>query len=120
MFVCPARHTAHLRTRVDGVSRHDAAALDYKSLAGSDTVVLLMATRTLEAVTDGLMAGGKPADTPVAIIKWATLPQQRVFSGTLGTIAHDLANERLSPSVVVVGAVAGFLHRYQTPGIVAA
>lgn len=99
--------------------RHDAAALDYATLARMDTVVLLMATRTLAEVTAGLVVAGKPATTPVAVIKWATLPQQRVFAGQLGSVATQLAGERLSPAVVVVGDVAAFTHRYDIPGVVA-
>jgi len=77
---------------------------------GSDhTLVLLMGVSTLRASTNALVAEGRSADCPVAIIERGFLPTQRVTIGTLADIA-DLALFRgvESPAVVVVGDVVRF------------
>ena len=81
--------------------------LDWASLARLDgTLVLLMGVSGLADATAALVAHGKPADTPVAIVESGFLPEQRTTVGTLATIA-DLAAERgvKPPAVVVVGTV---------------
>jgi len=79
---------------------------------GTDhTLVLLMGVSTLRASASSLMAKGRPADCPVAIIERGFLPTQRVTVGTLEDIA-DLALFRgvESPAVVVVGDVVALAH----------
>lgn len=79
---------------------------------GTDhTLVLLMGVSTLRASASSLMAEGRPADCPVAIIERGFLPTQRVTIGALADIA-DLALFRgvESPAVVVVGDVVALAH----------
>lgn len=79
---------------------------------GSDhTLVLLMGVSMLRANAHALVAEGRPASCPVAIIERGFLPTQRVTIGTLGDIA-DLALFRAveSPAVVVVGDVVTLAH----------
>ena len=78
-------------------SAHDLGALNFAALAGLDTAVFLMAGRALADVADALRAAGRPAHTPVAVIRWAGAPQQRVWVGTLASIAADTAGKELSP-----------------------
>ena len=59
------------------------------------------------AAVDRLLAAGRPAETPVAIIAKATLPGQAVLRSTLG--ACTLAVRRAgvpAPALVVIGEVA--------------
>lgn len=83
-------------------------AVDWQKLATAvDTIVLLMGTKTLPRVVDLLVEGGRPLDTPVAVIQWGTLPGQRTITGTLADIAARAAEAGLtSPAVTVVGEVA--------------
>ena len=54
---------------------------------------------------EGLLQG-LSADTPVAVIQHASLPQQRHATATLDQLADTIAHEGLgSPSVIVVGEV---------------
>jgi uroporphyrinogen III methyltransferase/synthase len=76
---------------------HELRALDFSALAAVDTAVLLMGAKALAAIADGLVAAGKPAGTPVAVVRWAGTPQQRVWEGTLESIAAVTAGEALSP-----------------------
>ena len=65
-----------------------------------------MGVRLLRDSAAALVASGRPATTPVAIVERGWTPRQRTTVGTLADIA-DLAEARAveSPAVVVVGEV---------------
>jgi uroporphyrinogen III methyltransferase/synthase len=91
----------------------NAPHLNWATLAGvGGTLVLLMSTRQLRTNMQRLINHGLPAQTPVALIRWGTRPEQDVLTGTVGTIA-DLAAERgfEPPAVTVVGDVVRLRER---------
>ncbi|MBI2913795.1 MAG: uroporphyrinogen-III C-methyltransferase, partial [Chloroflexi bacterium] len=64
------------------------SALRWERLATAvDTLVVLMGTKTLPDVVDQLVAHGRAPDTPVAVIRWGTTPEQTTVVGTLADIA---------------------------------
>ncbi|SRR6266496_148812 len=83
------------------------STVDWQALAdGPATLVLLMALDRLDAIATELVKRGRPGDTPVAVIRNATLPDQQVLVGTLGTVAEQVGRAGLRPpAVVVVGDV---------------
>ena len=90
------------------VSGHDVAATDWGALAaGADALVVLMGGAALPEIAERLLAAGRAPATPVAVVRAAGTPEQRVWRSSLGSVAADTAGEALSPCVVVVGAVAG-------------
>jgi uroporphyrin-III C-methyltransferase/precorrin-2 dehydrogenase/sirohydrochlorin ferrochelatase len=100
----PVTHRGRSR-QVTIVSGHDD--LDWASLAALEgTLVLLMGVRGLEVAASRLVAHGKPASTPAAIVESGFSPAQRTTVGTLATIAGQ-ARERAvrPPAVVVIGPV---------------
>ena len=100
----PVTHRG-LARQVTIASGHEG--LDWASLGSLEgTLVLLMAVSALAEATAALIATGKPADTPAAIVESGCTPQQRTTVGTLDTIA-ELARERQvqAPAVLVVGDV---------------
>ena len=61
------------------------SALDWEALAAfPGTLVFYMGVRQLEAIAARLIAGGRPADEPAAVVERGTLPEQRVVAGALG------------------------------------
>lgn len=56
----------------------------------TDTLCVLMGMRRLPEITRALMEGGRPASTPAAVVQWASRPEQRVLTGTLGTLAEQV------------------------------
>jgi uroporphyrinogen III methyltransferase/synthase len=85
---------------------HASGRVNWAALAGIDTVVLYMGVKTLDGVAARLIAAGKAADTPAAIIERATLPGQRVISATLKTIAQAAAAADIQPpAITIVGPV---------------
>ncbi|MEO7428680.1 MAG: uroporphyrinogen-III C-methyltransferase, partial [Acidimicrobiales bacterium] len=102
------RHSSTSFTVVTGhedPSVGDEGTVDWRAVARvGGTIVILMGVARIAKIAAELMAGGLPADTPAAAVRWGTRPEQRTVRATLATIAdHPLA----SPSVIVVGEVAG-------------
>lgn len=81
--------------------------LDWRALAqGVDTLVFLMAVGRLEHIAEQLIAHGRAADTPVAIIRSATTSEQTTLTATLATIAAEAVRAGIAaPATLVVGNV---------------
>jgi uroporphyrin-III C-methyltransferase/precorrin-2 dehydrogenase/sirohydrochlorin ferrochelatase len=70
------------------------------------TVVLLMAVDNAPAIAAALVDGGRPTDTPVAVIVDGTMPTERTVLSTLALLAEDLATHRVvPPAIIVIGEV---------------
>ncbi len=98
------------------VTGHDAksagdAAVDWERVAATPgSIVVLMGVGNLGTIARKLVEGGRSSNEPVRVVERATLPEQRMVSGTLatiGTIARESGLE--APAVIVVGAVVGVL-----------
>lgn len=72
------------------------------------SIVSYAAGAQLETIIDALLAHGRSADEPAALIVHGTLPRQRTIQGTLGEI-HDVVRDaqRRGSAVLVVGPVVG-------------
>ncbi|MEC4889977.1 MAG: uroporphyrinogen-III C-methyltransferase [Nitrospira sp.] len=83
------------------------SAIEWPKLASSHgTLVFLMGMKNLPSIVANLMAEGRPATTPVALIRWGTRPTQITVVGTLSDIAEKAARAHLEPpTVIVVGEV---------------
>jgi uroporphyrinogen III methyltransferase/synthase len=82
--------------------------IDWPALARfPGTLVFYMGVQALPRIASQLIAGGRSADEPVAIVERGTLPDQRSVHGTLATIAELAAAAAVKPpSVTVIGPVA--------------
>ncbi len=87
------------------VTAHAPEELHWDALVQIPTVVVLMGASTLAATVKGLIDHGKSPNTPIAIIKWASLPQQEVVVSDLGHIVATVADRNMSPAVIVIGEV---------------
>ena len=85
----------------------DEPAIDWGRLATAvDTLVLLMGVKTLPEIVDRIIEGGRPAETPVAVIQSGTTPDQRTVTGTLADIVRRVQEAKLTPpAITVVGEV---------------
>ena len=84
---------------------HHLPTLDWATLAKLETLVLLMGGRHLGEICHQLQTHQRHGDTPVAVIQWASQPQQRVWQGTLLNISQLTRGEQLSPCIIVIGEV---------------
>jgi uroporphyrin-III C-methyltransferase len=75
-------------------------------VSGADTLVVLMAMRSLPSLVRQLLAAGRSEQVPAAVVSEGTTPRQRVVVATLGTIAAAAAAHGIEPpGVLVVGEV---------------
>lgn len=81
--------------------------LDWAHLARTPgTLVVMMGLRNLRPITTALIAHGRAADSPVAVISRGSTPRQRTVTGTLGTIAGLVDEAALpAPAMLVLGEV---------------
>jgi uroporphyrin-III C-methyltransferase/precorrin-2 dehydrogenase/sirohydrochlorin ferrochelatase len=88
---------------------HPASLVDWAALGRlRGTVVVLMGVDTAPAIAAALVAHGRAAETPVAVISDGATPAQRVFRTTLTGLAQTIADEDVRPPAVwVVGDVVG-------------
>ncbi len=72
----------------------------------TQTVVFYMGLGCLPEICQQLMAHGRAAQTPIALVENGTTAQQRVFAGTLATINQQVSQFAVqSPSLIIVGEV---------------
>ncbi len=85
----------------------DRTGHDWAKLAtATQTLVIFMGMRKLDSLAELLMEHGRAADTPAAVVQWASLPRQRTVVGTLSNI-HALASAAGLglPALTIVGEV---------------
>ncbi|MEP7051417.1 MAG: uroporphyrinogen-III C-methyltransferase [Pseudomonadota bacterium] len=77
-----------------------------KLATATDTICIFMGMRRIEDIMRAIIAGGRSAETPAAVVQWAARPEQRVVSGTVSTIAALTRAENVAnPAVIIVGEV---------------
>jgi uroporphyrinogen III methyltransferase/synthase len=87
----------------------EESAIDWSHLATAvDTLVFLMGVGNLPKIVEQLTAHGRSPETPVALIRWSTMPDQQTVHGTLEDIVSRVEAAGLRPpAVTIVGLVAG-------------
>jgi uroporphyrinogen III methyltransferase/synthase len=83
------------------------STIEWSKLAtGVGTLVFLMAVKNVDLITQKLIENGRSPDTPVAVIRWGTRPDQRTIVGTLKDIGGIIKERDIKPpAVMVVGDV---------------
>ena len=83
------------------------SAIDWNGLGSSaQVIVMYMAIKHMPDICDRLIAAGRAADEPVAIVQNATRDDMRVLETTLGTAARDIVDSGIgAPSIVCIGRV---------------
>jgi len=85
----------------------EESAIDWAKLAtGVGTLVFLMAVKNIDILTEKLIENGRSPDTPVAVIRWGTRPDQKTLVSTLKDIAALVKEKDIRPpAVTIVGDV---------------
>lgn len=101
-----------IASAVTFLTGHDRAGgvpdgLDWAAIArGSPVIVLYMGLNHLARIAARLIAAGRKADEPVAIVSRATTPEQRVVVTSLAAAAADAATAHIeAPTIIAIGAV---------------
>ncbi|KUI28286.1 siroheme synthase [Mycobacterium sp. IS-1496] len=106
------RHVTHEFVVVSGhvAPDHPESLVNWDALAAlSGTIVLLMAVERIELFTRVLIAGGRPAETPVLVVQHGTTTAQRTLRATLADAPERMSAEGIRPpAIIVIGPVAAF------------
>lgn len=77
------------------------SSIYWQNLAkATDTLVFLMGVENLPYITKQLTEHGRAADTPAAVIRWGTKPEQRTLVTTLGSAAEEVAKHGLTADLI--------------------
>ncbi|PIG95119.1 uroporphyrinogen-III C-methyltransferase [Gloeocapsopsis sp. IPPAS B-1203] len=107
----PLTHRSY-SSSVTFVTGHEAAGkynpvINWQAIAhGSETIVIYMGIHNLPHIIEQLHAAGLSLETPIALVRWGTRPEQEELIGTLATIATQMeAKEFSAPAIAVIGNV---------------
>jgi uroporphyrin-III C-methyltransferase/precorrin-2 dehydrogenase/sirohydrochlorin ferrochelatase len=110
----PLTHRDHSQSVrfVTGFLKAGAPNSNFKNFLNTDeTVVFYMGLHSLARLTEGLIDAGRSADTPIAIVSNASMPNQQVLTGTLATIVAKQEDAELpTPALLIMGDVVSLHH----------
>lgn len=71
------------------------------------TIAIYMGVKGVDALRRGLLEHGMAADTPAAIVQQGTMPEQKIYPGTVGTLTELVSRNDINPpSMIIIGEVA--------------
>lgn len=115
----PVTHR-HVATSFAVITGHEdptkgESTIKWQGLATAvDTLVFLMGVENIEKISGQLIANGRSADCPAAVIRWGTHPEQRTLVTTLGQAAADVRAHNLKPpAIFIVGEVVRLREQLQ-------
>ncbi len=77
-----------------------------KLATGAGTIVVYMGIKNLPVITRKLIEHGRDPDTPVAVVRWASTPEQHSVEGTLENITTVVREAGIRPpALVIIGEV---------------
>ena len=77
-----------------------------KLATGAGTIVIFMGIKNLPIITNKLIENGRDPKTPVAVVRWASTPEQHSVEGTLETITDVVREAGIKPpALIIVGEV---------------
>ncbi len=81
--------------------------IDWERLAvGAGTIVVYMGIKNLPVIVEKLIKYGRSPQTPVAVVRWASTPEQKSVVGTLATITEVVRDAGIKPpSLIIIGEV---------------
>jgi uroporphyrin-III C-methyltransferase/precorrin-2 dehydrogenase/sirohydrochlorin ferrochelatase len=91
---------------------HPGSLVDWETVARlTGTLLLMMAVENASAIASVLVAGGRAAGTPVAVVCDGSMPAERTVFATLGTLGEAIVAQGVrAPAIIVVGEVVRVAH----------
>ncbi|MBE9199588.1 MULTISPECIES: uroporphyrinogen-III C-methyltransferase [unclassified Nodularia (in: cyanobacteria)] len=94
------------------VTGHESAGkykpkVNWQAIAhGSETIVIYMGIHNLPYIVEQLNQAGLDLQTPIALVRWGTRPEQEELIGTLATIVQQVEETGFSaPAIAIIGSV---------------
>lgn len=102
----------NISSSVTFVTGHEAVGkyrpkINWGAIAqGSETIVIYMGIHNLENIIPQLLSAGLSPETPVALVRWGTCPEQEEITGSLETIIEKMKEADFSaPAIAIIGHV---------------
>ena len=113
----PLTHRSH-SSSVTFVTGHESVgkyrpSVNWQAIAqGSETIVIYMGVHNMSYIVEQLLGAGLSSDTPIALVRWGTRPDQAELVGTLDTIVQRIEETKFeAPAIAVIGSV---VHLHET------
>ena len=113
----PITHRGY-SSSVTFVTGHEAVGkyrpeINWEAIAqGSQTIVIYMGVHNLSNIITQLQLGGLTPQTPIALVRWGTRPDQEQLIGTLSTIIEQVEREQFqAPAIAIIGNVVNLRER---------
>lgn len=107
----PLTHRAY-SSSVTFVTGHEMAGkyrpeIKWQAIAqGSETIVIYMGVHNMPHIVEELLKAGLSSQTPVALVRWGTRPDQQELIGKLETIVEQVQETGFSaPAIAIIGDV---------------
>lgn len=120
----PVTHRSY-SSSVTFVTGHESVGkyrpeVNWQAIArGSETIVVYMGVHNLPNIVSELTKAGLSLQTPIALIRWGTRPDQEELIATLETAVKQVEETGFeAPAIAVIGNVVNFRHvlsNYQFP-----
>ncbi len=107
----PLTHRSY-SSSVTFVTGHEMAGkyrpgVNWQAIAHSaETIVIYMGVHNLDRIAQELMKAGLSDETPIALVRWGTTPQQQELVATLATVVAEIDRHQFTaPAIAVIGNV---------------
>ncbi|MDE0123531.1 MAG: uroporphyrinogen-III C-methyltransferase [Bryobacterales bacterium] len=101
----PLTHRDYTQS-VTMLTGHDVDQIDWKSMAGRQTLVVFMGLTSIAEIARRLQHAGRDPGTPAAAVRWVTRGDQEVVTSTLAELPSAVRREGLRPpALVVIGEI---------------
>ena len=102
----------HYSSSVTFVTGHESAGkyrpnVNWQAIAqSSETIVVYMGIHNMPHIIGELQQAGLSLETPIALVRWGTRPEQDELVGTLGDIVQQIEDAGFTaPAIAVIGSV---------------
>jgi uroporphyrinogen III methyltransferase/synthase len=101
----PLTHRSHTSV-VTFVTGHEPEGIDWAKVGTAETLVILMGLTSFAEISRRMMENGRGPDTPAAVIRWGTRPDQETLVGTLSSLPRMIEERGMKPpATFIVGEV---------------
>ncbi len=94
--------TVSFITGHEDLTKKESKILWDKISTGAGTLVFLMGMGNLPMIAAELIKNGRDPETPVALIRWGTLPEQETTIGKLKNISEIARTKKVRPPVIIL------------------
>jgi uroporphyrinogen III methyltransferase/synthase len=101
----PLTHRSHTSV-VTFVTGHEPGRIDWSKVGQAETLVILMGLTSFGEISRALIENGRSAETPAAVVRWGTRPNQETLTGTLASLPRMIEERKMKPpATFIVGEV---------------